>query len=223
MRLLSALGCAAVGAAAVTSLTTMVNCSDASMVRQVFTALDGSGFHVRDTFYSDVTQIFCDVDFSGRGKDNTVDVLFQQIQGEQNLYDGSNNMVTVDRQWGAAQQFGQAGVGILPFTLNQFTDINTGVPLPYPVGKWKCLVSVNGVSAGESDFTVIYPGCTSLTSCGAASCPPGIAESTGNLCTAYLTNPPATCPSAGDLTNAQACHCEVPDGGGMADRRWVCQ
>lgn len=234
MRLLGAVGCAAVGL-----FCCSFGCSSATQVRQVFMALDSQGTHIRTDFFTDEVGpngegkgwIFCDVDYSGIYPDSTIDVLIVQDQGESTLYDGSNNLVPVARQWAFFEDFPTKGPPtLIPFQMPTLTDVNNGLPLPWPVGHFKCEVSVNGALAGEADFTVHYPTqCTTALPSNAnaptpqCECPPGVAESSGNSCVAFPTNPAPHCYSAGDLTNPQACSCVIPDGGANSDRRWLCQ
>ena len=237
MRLLKAVGCAAVGSAVVAIMTSVSGCSDANQVRQVFMALTVPSppqqSHVRTVFFDDVlgpssqgsagAGLFCVVDWSGVNPDSTLDVTLKQTSGEQTLFDGSgtdpSKWQPVARQWGFFETFPTTGTAkLISFQLQTLQDIATGEQLPLPVGQWECDVAVNGEPAGNTQFTVIYP----ETQNGVPECPIGLVESTGNPCTAFPLGVAPTCPSAADYNNATACHCEVPDGGQPADRTWVC-
>jgi hypothetical protein len=194
-------------------------CTSADQVRQIFMALDATGLRPRDMFFTDSTQINCDIVWSGRGTDNTVDVVIIQTSGEPTLFDGSNNVQPLGpavREWSAAEQAPPAGISTLSF---QYTPPQSvmGGQLPFPVGSFRCVVSVNGESAGESDFTIVYPN---------PDCPPGgVQPSTDvaspmNSCVGYMSSlsatGPATCTNAGNATSVCTCT-------GGVDRTWVCQ
>jgi hypothetical protein len=198
-----------------------LGCDYASQVRQVYMALDGSGLRVRNEFFTDTKEIWCDVVWSGRGTDNSVQAIFTQTHGEQNLFDGSNpqpfTQLQHPRQWSANEVNPPPGIQTVAFGLPLFTDIQTGNPLPYPVGIWKCTITVNGENAGESDFTINYPPAENGNPNG---CPPAYVTSTGNSCVGYVAN--AHCPSAEYADNPNACSCDIPTDGGDSDRIWVC-
>ena len=132
------------------------------------------------------------------------------------MFDGSNTLVSTNRQWVTLEQQGSPGISTIGFEIVQFTNSSNGDPLPTPVGSWTCEIYVNGEMAGSTNFTVQYP----LGDNGLPDCPPQSVTSTGNSCAAYLST--ASCPSAADYTNHTACTCQVPEGGIPADRVWVC-
>jgi hypothetical protein len=218
LRTLACCGGIAVG---LTAILATPGCDAASQVRQVYLALDGQGLRVRNEFFTDTASIFCDVVWSGRGTDNSVQAVFTQTAGEMTLFDGTgtdpSKWTPVNRQWGAAEQNPPAGVATLSFELPTFSNLENGDPLPYPVGQWTCTLSVNGEEAGSSDFTVLYPPAENGNLNG---CPPAYVTSTGNSCAGYIQG--AQCPSAAQDNQNTACQCILPDGGGPADRVWLC-
>jgi hypothetical protein len=216
MRLVQAACLLVVGGGALTIGAT--GCSAANQVRQIFMALDATGDRPRNTFFTDSTEIDCDIVWSGRGTDNSVDVVILQTSGEPTLFDGSNNIVDLGadmREWSASEQAPPSGISTLAF---QYTPPQStmGEQLPFPVGSFKCVVSVNGESAGESDFTISYP---------SPDCPPGGVQmstdvsSLSNSCVGYLSSlsqsGAAVCPDASD-TNTM-CTCT----GTGQDRTWT--
>ena len=50
--------------------------------------------------------------WSGCGTDNTVQAVFIQTQGENDLFDGSNTLVSTNRQWVTLEQQGSPGISI---------------------------------------------------------------------------------------------------------------
>ena len=199
---------AGVGAVLTTSST---GCTSASQVRQVFMALDGAGDRPRNTFFTDTTTIYCDIVFSGYSNDETIDVQFVQDKGEDPIFNGSGDTnQPVQRDWGSAETVPGTGIQTIGFTLNRPQAVDGGTTLPFPVGHWKCLVSVNGDSAGEADFTIEYP---------TPDCPATGGAYDGLECVDHKVG--STCPSDSNLGNATACTCQgTPD---PTTRVWVCQ
>ncbi len=205
MRLLHA-ACAAatlgLGLTAVLGLTTTTGCSDAGQARQVFAALDGAGDRPRTQFFTDTATIYCDVVWVGKGTDETMNVQFLQTTGEEPIYDGTNTLVNVSRLWAAGEDVPGEGASTVGFAFGAPSAIDGGTTLPFPVGHYKCLVTVQGVNAGEADFDVIYP---------TPDCPALGAAYDGLSCVGYQQN--AKCPndSAYDPTNP-SCTCQqIPD------------
>ena len=183
-------------------------CSGAAQVRAVFMALDGAGDRPRNTFYPDTTQIYCDVSYSGADADSTVVAEFIQTTGEKTLFDGSDTRVPVANEWAAIETAGPVGgITLLNFSMQPPVPVDGGDPLPYPVGDWQCIVSVNGVQAGQADFKIVYPD---------PDCPPSGVASDKSSCIAYKTG--AQCPSASNFNNATACNCSPTASG----RTWSC-
>jgi hypothetical protein len=186
-----------------------------AQVRQIFMALDGSGSRVRNQFFTDTTQIFCDVAFAGADPDTTVVATFEQLSGEPSLFDGSgqtNNPLAYN--WGSVEVVAQQGESLLSFVMSPPTPVSGGAAYPFPVGTWKCVVSVNGQNAGDTSFTVNYPN---------PDCPPSGAASFGDNCTAYQLN--AQCPSSGNFNNPTACTCTANQPSQFAEnglRAWTC-
>jgi hypothetical protein len=198
MRLVQAACCVGVvGALTAVTVSSSVGCSAASQVRQVYMALDGTGVRPRDTFYTDSSAIYCDVVYSGRSTDSTVEAEFLQTQGEANLYEGTGNLIATSRLWTAGEQVPATGNSTVSFNITPPTAVDGGATLPFPVGHWQCIVSVNGEKAGTADFDVKYP---------TPDCPADNVASAGASCTAYMMN--ATCPSASNSAgSATACTC----------------
>jgi hypothetical protein len=190
-------------------------CVGTAQVRQIFMALDGSGARVRDQFVTDTTQIFCDVAFAGADPDTTVVATFEQLTGEPSLFDGSGNTTKqLAYDWGSVEVVPQTGESLLTFALSPPTPVNGGAAYPFPVGNWKCLISVNGQNAGDTSFTVNYPN---------PDCPPSGAASVGDNCTAYQLN--AQCPSSGNFSDSTACTCTANLPSQFAEsglRSWSC-
>jgi hypothetical protein len=195
-------------------------CAASTQVRQVFMALDSTGNRVRNVFQTDTTAIFCDIIWSGRGNDNTVDVVLLQTAGEPNLFDGSNNSQPLaggTREWSAAEVAPTAGISTVGVSF-QPPQSDTGNELPFPIGTWSCVVSVNGESAGSAEFTIVYP---------TPDCPQGGVQtstdvaSPDNSCVGYMTTlaptGAAVCPNAGGT--GSTCTCTGTD----ETRVWVCQ
>lgn len=143
------------GVAVVTASET--GCGNTSQVRQIFMALDGNGDRPRDQFFTDTKQIFCDVVFSAYNTDETLDVQFIQDKGENPAFDGTNNIGPVSRLWAGAEAVPSKGISTVSFTLDPPQEVGSGLQLPFPVGHWKCRVTINGDFAGEVGFTVNYP------------------------------------------------------------------
>ncbi len=202
------------GLIAVTATTTTTGCSNTSQVRQVFMALDGNGDRPRDTFYSDTTQIFCDVVFSAYSADETLDVQFIQTTGELALFEGSNDLHPVQRLWAGGEALPAKGVSTVSFTLQRPTAVDGGATVPFPVGKWKCAVTINGQAAGESDFTIAYPN---------PDCPSTGGAFNGMSCAAYQGG--AQCPVDSNYQpGGTDCTCQKSTDitGDPSQRAWVC-
>lgn len=202
------------GVVATISTTFSTGCSNVSQVRQIFTALDGTGDRPRDVFFTDTKQIFCDVVFSAYNTDETVDVQFEQVTGEATLYDGSNSLGPVSRLWAAAEGVPTKGVSTLGFTLDSPEGADGGGKLPFPVGHWKCVVTVNGEHAGDHDFDVKYP---------TPDCPSSGGAYSGLSCAGYQGG--AQCPSDSNFQNTTACVCQSASDvtGDPASRVFQCQ
>ena len=155
MRLLHA-ACAAatlgLGLTAVLGLTTTTGCSDAGQARQVFAALDGAGNRPRSQFFTDTSTIYCDVVWVGKGSDETIDIQFLQTTGEEPIYNGTNQLVNVSRLWAAGEDAPGEGNSTIGFAFGTPSAIDGGATLPFPVGHYKCLATVQGVSAGRKLF-----------------------------------------------------------------------
>jgi hypothetical protein len=187
------------GIAATISTTFTTGCSATSQVRQIFTALDGTGDRPRDQFFTDTKQIFCDVVFSAYGADETVDVQFIQVKGESPMFDGSNNLGPVSRLWNGNEAVPSKGISTINFTLDQPQEVDGGLKLPFPVGHWKCVVSVNGQNAGEHEFDVVYP---------TPDCPATGGAYDGMSCAGYQGG--AQCPSDSNYTpGGTDCVCQT--------------
>lgn len=177
-------------------LASQSGCTGTQQVREIFMALDGSGNRVRDTFFTDSAQIFCDIAFAGADPDTTVTATFEQLSGEPTLFDGSNQIGPVAHIWTSGEVPATQGEQVISFVMSQPQPVSGGAKLPYPVGDWKCVVTVNGQNAGDTKFKVIYP---------TPDCPPSGVASPNTNCTAYQLN--AQCPSSGNFNNPTACTC----------------
>ena len=187
-------------------------CYGTAQVRQVFMALDSSGNRVRDTFFTDSENIVCDVLYSGADPDTTLVANFVQVTGEPNLFDGSNQIGPVANEWVSIEIAPGTGNSIQAFSMQPPQAVNGGGKLPFPVGAWKCLITVNGQNAGETDFKVVYP---------TPDCPESGVASAGGNCTAYQLN--ATCPSSSNFQNPTACTCvDAPPASQVGIRVWSC-
>ncbi|HEY1958967.1 MAG TPA: hypothetical protein VGH28_25315, partial [Polyangiaceae bacterium] len=110
-------GCALAVAAVIATTfatTATTGCTAASEVREIYMALDGTGTRPRNVFFADTTVIYCDLTFSGRTADTTIDATIEQIKGEQIL--GSGTLVPVDELWGVGEQVPGTGVSTIGFT-----------------------------------------------------------------------------------------------------------
>jgi hypothetical protein len=196
--------------------TTTTGCSNASQVRQVFTALDGTGERPRNKFATDTSQIFCDVVFSAYSTDETLDVTWQQVTGEQSLFDGTDDLHPVARNWGGSEGVPTQGVSTVSFPFQRPTAVNGGSTVPFPVGHWKCVVTVNGDPGGGAEFDVVYP---DQLAANTPDCPAtGGVYSTMN-CAAYKAG--AQCPN--DSNTASMCTCQsASDVSDPSTRAWVC-
>jgi hypothetical protein len=171
-------------------------CTGTQQVREIFMSLDGSGARVRDTFFTDSTQIFCDIAFAGADPDTTVTATFEQLSGEPTLFDGSGSIGPVAHIWNSSELAPAAGEQILSFVMGPPQPVSGGAKLPFPVGDWKCIVTVNGQAAGDTKFKVIYP---------TPDCPPAGVASNQTNCTAYKLND--QCPTSNNFNNTTACTC----------------
>jgi hypothetical protein len=187
-------------------------CYGTSQVREVFMGLDSSGDRVRDTFFTDSEKIVCNVAYSGGDPDSTLVANFLQTSGEVDLFDGSNQLAPVAREWASAEIAPGKGNSIQSFSMEPPQPTNGGAKFPFPVGNWKCVVTLNGQPAGETQFKVIYPN---------PDCPASGVASAGNNCTAYQLN--ATCPSSSNYLNPTACTCvTAPPNSESGLRVWSC-
>ncbi len=180
-------------------------------MRQIYTALDGAGNRPRNVFFTDTQLIYCDVVWSGVSNDETVTAQLIQISGEPSLYDGSNNTNNQKSYlWSGGESVPGTGNQTVAFSFNPPTAGDGGSTLPYAVGKYKCLISVNGSSAGEADFEVQYPSPDCPASGGAYDTMPCVAYANGAQCPVdsnYQTNgTQCTCqPAADPLARAFSC------------------
>ena len=187
-------------------------CYGTAQVRQVFMALDANGDRVRDTFYTDSTAIICNVLYAGSDPDTTMVANFVQTSGEPNLFDGSNNVGPASRVWASIEIAPSEGDSIQSFQLDPPTPVSGGARFPYPVGSWKCIITVNGQNAGESDFKVVYP---------TPDCPESGVASQGQNCTAYQAN--ASCPNSDNTAASCTCVNAPPGNTDQGLRVWSCQ
>lgn len=189
-------------------------CVGTAQAREIFMALDGSGARVRNQFFTDTTQIFCDVSFAGADPDTTVYAQFEQVSGEPTLFDGSNSIGPVAHIWVGEELAASKGEQLISFAMSPPQSVSGGAKLPFPVGDWKCVITVNGEKAGEVPFKILYP---------TPDCPPEGVASPQDNCTAYQTN--AQCPSSGNFNNPTACTC-VPTPPAQVNtsglRQWSC-
>ncbi len=202
--------------------TTSTGCSNVSQVRAIYTALDATGNRPRDTFYPDTTLIYCDVDFSARSNDETVDVQFIQTSGEDPLYQGDGNLHPVSRLWTGIEDAPTEGVTTLAFSMQPPQLVNSDAEppppyqgvLPYPVGAWKCVVTVNGEPAGEAAFKVEYP---------TPDCPASGGAYTGMSCAG--TKGGDKCPNDSNFNpTGTDCTCQTADQVPQPYLRiWTCQ
>ncbi len=204
------------GVVAIATTTTTTGCSNASQVRQVFTALDGTGDRPRNKFFTDTQQIFCDVVFSAYSTDETLDVIWLQETGEQTLFEGTGDLHPVARNWSGSEAVPTQGVSTVSFPFQRPTAVDGGATVPFPVGHWKCQVTVNGDPGGSAEFDIIYPDQLNMPDCPATGAVYG-----GESCAAYKGG--AQCPN--DSNTASMCSCQsypndVPD---PAARTFVCQ
>lgn len=201
------------GIAAATTTTLTTGCGTASQVRQIFMALDGNGDRPRNTFYPDTKQIFCDVVFSGYTTDETLDVQWIQDKGETVMYDGTGNLQSVSRLWAASEAVPTKGISTVGFPLDPPHQIDGGAQLPFPVGHWRCVVTINGVSAGESDFDIVYP---------TPDCPAGGGAYNGLSCVGNKGDD--HCPVDSNYQpNGTDCRCQNSSEADPQGRTWVCQ
>jgi hypothetical protein len=190
-------------------------CSDATQVNQVFMALDGEGNRPRDTFYPDTESIFCDIVWTGRNPDTTVNAFIHQSMGEQVL--GTGSLTGVARLWAVGEAVGGEQLSTISFAWKLQSD--AGGNAPFPVGTFSCDVEVNGQKAGSSTFYITYPGClkNDPTSCGAAGtdCPLGGAATPGAPCLGIYKGG-AQCPSVNNTADPVNCTCDAGTG------LWAC-
>jgi len=205
---------AVVGAVGLTTAST--GCTGTGQVRQIFMSLDGEGNRVRDIFYTDTTTIDCDVVFSAVGTDNTVDAQIIQTTGESKLYDGNNDLGAVSYLWSTAETVPNAGLSTLSFSFTPPTALDGGTPVPWAVGHYKCVIQVNGATAGDSEFDIDYP---------TPDCPAAGGAYDGLSCIGNKGNDHCPSDSAYDPNNP-TCRCQAypTDTQDPLSRTWVeCQ
>lgn len=178
-------------------------CGSATETRDVYMALDSTGDRPRDTFFTDTKQIFCNVDYVGQRLDTTVQARIHQISHE--------------ASWGGPVSSGSyilggselaPGSGAAPLSFS-FTLVpppgSTGQQgqIPWPIGDYRCEITVNGVAQGAAPFHIIYPTCPEL--------PP----TPRSACFGFV-KPDQACPSMNQAVN---CTC---DSSGTLKGIWNC-
>jgi hypothetical protein len=178
-------------------------CGSATETRNVYMALDSSGNRPRDTFFTDTTQIFCNVDYVGQRLDTTVQARIRQISRETSWGGpvAASNFIL-----GGAEKAPGSGSQVLSFG---FTIVpppgsdSSQSQLPWPIGDYRCEVTVNGVAQGVANFHIIYPSCPELPVLNQTPC-------------LGFVKPAQACPSA---NQAVACTC---DADGPLKGLWNC-
>lgn len=141
------------------SMLGSVHCKTAG-VAHAFMALDGTGNRKRTTFFTDTTQIWCDVQYSSGRTDLTIDV---RIRATSLWDDQVQALVPVDEVIANGEMAGQVGMELVSGF--QWVQLDaTGSPaaagtVPYPVGNFVCDVSLDGQPEASLPFTVEFPSC----------------------------------------------------------------
>jgi hypothetical protein len=170
------------GAGVVGSLST-TSCGNPTEVHSVYMALDGTGDRRRTHFYTDTETMFCDVDFVGDRKDLTVNAILRLVTSEAcpaafypvpSACPGGNALQSSWNQGlketntviSVIEQAPGTGANTLAFSwalqaqqsdAGSQSGSNSQPPPPWPVGKYRCEIYVDGVLQGQSDFDVRYP------------------------------------------------------------------
>lgn len=167
------------------SLASTASCGTPTEVRAVYTALDSNGDRRRTHFYTDTDSIFCDVDYVGDRKDITVNAVLRQVTSEPCPFAYYPNPLSCpggdarQTSWAAPQQSANfvlsvleqtpgSGTTTLGFSWQQQTSSDTDAgsstsggnstpPPPWPVGKYRCEIYVDGAMQGSADFDVGFP------------------------------------------------------------------
>ena len=153
------------------ALTPVAACGSSTEARNLYMALDASGNRPRDTFFTDTKQLFCNIDYVGQRRDTTVQARIHQVSREASW----GGVVTAGSYiLGGGEQVPGTGSQVVSFA---FTLVpapgSTGEPqgqLPWPIGDYRCEITVNGVSEGAAPFRIIYPTCPELPPTPRSSC-----------------------------------------------------
>ncbi|HEX7604157.1 MAG TPA: hypothetical protein VF316_21210 [Polyangiaceae bacterium] len=150
------------------ALAPLAACGSATEARDVYMALDSSGDRPRDTFFTDTKEIFCNIDYVGQRPDTTVQARIHQISHELSWGAGGPPAAWPAANYilGGAEKAPGIGSQTLSFTFTLVPLPGTAAPaggqLPWPVGDYRCEITVNGVAQGAAPFRVIYPTCPEL-------------------------------------------------------------
>ena len=145
-----------------------VACSSAVETRDVYMALDTAGDRPRDTFFTDTKEIFCNVDYVGQRRDTTVQARIHQISREISWGAGGPPAPWPEANYilGGAEKAPGVGQQTLSFGLTVVPLPGSSAPaggqLPWPVGDYRCEITVNGVPQGSAPYRIIYPSCPEL-------------------------------------------------------------
>lgn len=189
---------------AAAALAPVAACSSSTEARNVYMALDSVGDRPRDTFFTDTKQLFCNIDYVGQRRDTTVQARIHQISHEASW----GGVVTAGSYiLGGGELAPGAGSQVVSFSFTLVpapgaTGAQQG-QLPWPIGDYRCEITINGVAQGAAPFKIIYPTCPEL---------PPQAQS---ACLGFV-RPAQACPATNQAVN---CTC---DADGPLKGLWNC-
>jgi hypothetical protein len=140
----------------------LVSCRTAGF-KQVFMALDEKGDRKRTTFFADTTAIFCAGELVSGRADVTVNSSIQA----KTLYDPvSDSLIPAQGiGWIGESAPGKTTDTVVSFKLLKGTSAMGSVnedELPYPVGTYRCDLSIDGELEESVDFAILFPDCPVL-------------------------------------------------------------
>ena len=145
------------------ALAPVVACGSSTEARNVYMALDSAGDRPRDTFFTDTKQIFCNIEYVGQRRDTTVQARIHQLSHEASwggvVTAGSFILGGAEQAPGAGQQALSFGFTLVPAPGSKGAQQGQQ---PWPIGDYRCEITVNGVAQGAAPFRIIYPTCPEL-------------------------------------------------------------
>jgi hypothetical protein len=188
------------------ALAPLAACSSATEARDVYMALDSSGDRPRDTFFTDTKEIFCNVDYVGQRRDTTVQARIHQISAETSWGSAGPPWPAANYILGGDEKAPGTGSQTLSFGFTLVPPPGTTSQqsqLPWPVGDFRCEITVNGVAQGAAPFRVIYPTCPELPPQPQSACLGFVKPA--QACPATNQAVTCTCDAAGPLKGLWNC------------------